>query len=321
MAAQPESLDGLVIRAMTVEDMAAVQEVGVAAWSDIASRDLGRKVKYPARPRKIVEAYLWKEPEGCLVAERKGRIIGAAYTHVWGEVGWFGPFEVLPEMQDKGVGTALLRECERFLERRGCQVKGLETMSNHAKNIHFYMREGYRTIGSSLIMEKELRSEVEKVLGPGPSTCEEVVSSLGQISVLSRKGHPLVDYAREVEMAARHDLGAVLLLRGRSSLTGMAVLHSYFPPDVSDHASLRLMLVDPRAKGQEGAFTRLLAGCESWAFQHDRRRVFVRFPAESPVLYDAFLSSGYRLATANMRLARGPSFSERGKYHLAAWAG
>jgi GNAT superfamily N-acetyltransferase len=313
-------LEGLLVRPMSLEDVAACQEVGSQAWSELASRELGRKVKYPVRPRRIIEAYLWKEPEGCLVAEHGGKVVGVAYSHVWGEVGWFGPFEVLPEMQDKGIGTALLAGCERFLDRRGCKVQGLETMSNNVKNLHFYMRGGYRVIGSSLIMEKELRSSVE-TSGCEPSTMEDVLASVKDISALSRKGHPLLDYAREVEMAARYDLGAVLLARKGSRLRGMAVLHSYYTPNESDHASLRLMLIDPRAKDQEDRFNSLINSCESWAFGRGRRRLFVRLPAENLKIYSSFRSSGCKLAAANLRLVRGLPFSERGRNRLAAWAG
>jgi len=321
MAKLSQSSDSLLIRSMKIEDVVEAQAVGVAAWSDLASRELGCKVKYPARPRRIIEAYLWKEPEGCLVAEQRGKIVGAAYSHVWGEVGWFGPFEVMPEMQDKGVGTALLLGCETFLERRGCRVQGLETMSNNAKNIHFYMRGGYRLIGSSLIMEKGLRSEVEQVPRLEPASALEVASCLDSISNLSRRGHPLLNYAKELEMASRYDLGATFLLWKRSKLKGVAVLHCFYPPEEADHASLRLLLADPRSKDQENAFDLLLASCEAWAFQHGRRRLFVRFPADNSRLYDDFLHHGYKLDAANLRLARGNRFSERGRYHFASWAG
>lgn len=316
-----KALSDVMVRPMAHEDVAKVQEVGAAAWSDLATKELGRKVNYPARPRRIIEAYMWKEPEGCLVAEHDDKIIGVAYSHVWGEVGWLGPFEVLPDVQDRGVGSALLSSCDDFLERRGCKVLGLETMSNQAKNVHFYMRAGYRVVGSSLIMERKLTSEVEKAPRQEPSSANEVISALGDISELSRKGHPMVDYAREIEMAARHELGPVFLWREGSKLNGMAVAHSFFPPGVSDHVSLRLLLIDPRSKGQKRAFAHLVAGCEAWAFEHGRRRVFIRFPAENIGLYRELHASGYNLAAANLRLARGTAYNERGRYHLASWAG
>lgn len=311
----------LVIRSMTVADIPSAQEVGQSSWSDIASRELGRKVSYPVRPRRIIEAYLWKEPQGCLVAELDGKVIGAAYAHVWGKVGWFGPFEVLPELQDKGVGKALLRGCERFLGQNECQVQGLETMSNIAKNIHFYMRAGYRIDGTSLIMDRTLRSSVEGGRDLRPIGLEEAIEAKGELSSLSVRGSPLVNYSKEVEMAVRHDLGPVIVWRKNGKMRGVAVLHSYFPPEESDHASLRLLLVDPRARGQEEGFDHLMGACESWAFQHGRRRMFVRFPAMNLSLYGSFLARGFRLGAANLRMSRGGRFSERGRYHLAAWAG
>ena len=321
MTTSSGSLRDLHLRPMRHEDVPAAQELGVAAWSDIASRELGRKVRYPMRPRRIIEAYLWKEPEGCLVAEDEGRIVGAAYSHAWGDVGWFGPFEVLPEMQDKGVGRTLLSGCESFLERKGCRVFGLETMSNSTKNLHFYMRGGYNVIGSSLIMEKCLRSDAEAASRLEESSLTDVTSSLTSISSLSRKGHPFCEYSKEVEMASRFGLGAVFLERDRSKLKGMAVLHSYYPPEESDHASMRLLLVDPKARGQRDSFSCLLASCEAWAFRHGRKRLFVRFQAEKLPLYEELITHGYKLSAANLRLARGSRFLEQGRYHLAAWAG
>ncbi len=314
-------LPGLLIRQMTREDVVGAQEVGVAAWSDLASRELGRKVRYPVRPTRVIEAYLWKEPRGCLVAEHQGKIIGASYSHVWGKVGWLGPFEVLPEMQNKGVGTALLEESEKFREASGCRVQGLETMANNPKNIHFYMKGGYRVLGSSLIMEKSLRADVEDPPRIEEASLQDVMSDLSGISEMSRRGHPLLDYAKEVEMAVRYDLGATFLFRSRAKLKGMAILHLYYPPEEADHASLRLLLVDPRSKVQKRIFDTLLASCEAWAFNHGRKRVFVRFPGSNLDLYEGFLDHGYRLAAANLRMVRGDRFLESGRYHLAAWAG
>lgn len=314
-------LEDLIVRPMVLDDIAEAQKVGVETWSDLASRELGYKVKYPTRPRRIIEAYLWKEPDGCLVAEHRGKIIGTSYSHVWGEVGWLGPFEVLPEMQDRGVGTALLAGCEAFLDRRGCRVQGLETMSNNPKNIHFYMRGGYRATGTSLIMEKGLTSEVEEAPRLEPSPSHEVMSCLDGISRLSRRGHPLLDYSKEVEMASKHGLGPCFLSKGGPRLTGIAVLHSFYPPEEADHGSIRLLLVDPSSKDQQKTFALLLASCEAWAFQHGKKRLFVRFPADNSALYQDFLRNGYKLDAANLRLARGDRFTERGRYHLAAWAG
>ena len=42
------------IRPMVIEDIPLAQAIGKAAWSKVASDDLGREVDYPIRPTKIV---------------------------------------------------------------------------------------------------------------------------------------------------------------------------------------------------------------------------------------------------------------------------
>jgi putative acetyltransferase len=62
-----------------------------------------------------------------LVAERDGAIIGhVAFSPVLldgADKGWFGlgPVSVLPDLQGSGVGTALIREGLKLLERRGAK--------------------------------------------------------------------------------------------------------------------------------------------------------------------------------------------------------
>ncbi|MEM0449942.1 MAG: hypothetical protein QW520_09005, partial [Methanomassiliicoccales archaeon] len=86
------------IRVMSYSDLSKAQEIAQETWSDMASRELGKKIKLPIRPRRLLEAYLKQEPHGCFVVEYERDIIGAAYCHTWGKIGWIGPFEILPEM-------------------------------------------------------------------------------------------------------------------------------------------------------------------------------------------------------------------------------
>jgi hypothetical protein len=38
-------------------------------------------------------------------------------------------------------------------------------------------------------------------------------------------------------------------------------------------------------------------------------------------MYQELISRGYKLDAANLRMSRGERFTERGSYHMAAWAG
>jgi len=309
----------VIIREMTEADIESVRKVGQRTWSDVATRDVGHKVRYPLRPREIVRAYMWKEPKGCLVAERKGEVVASAFCHAWGRVGWVGPFEVLPEMQNQGIGTSLMHRCEDFLASRGCSVLGLETMPYFMRNLHFYLRLGYVPGELTFITENRELSLEE---GAGVEELEHPMGDAlsSSITRLSNSLAPGLDYSREFEMTLKMSVGRCFVLRRGKVLQGAAIVHDYYPKGEADHASLRLLLVNPRIKEMREAFLALLDACENAVKEEGRKRLFARFSASHPLLYDELRERSYRLEGTNIRLVKG-RYHEKGGYHLSAWAG
>ncbi len=309
----------LSVRPMRPDDIESVRKVGQKAWSDVAAKDTGHKVRYPLRPSQIIEAYMWREPGGCLVAEDGREVVGSAFCHVWGKMGWLGPFEVLPEMQNLGVGTRLMLECERYLLSRGCSALGLETMPYFVKNLHFYLRLGYSPAETTFIMEKA-RPETRPASNVTILEEDDLEHAIPQIASLSSRLGKGLDYSGEVEMAVRRDLGRCLVLTRGRALSAFAVVHTFYPPDEMDHATLRLLAVDPRIKDGETVFREVLGAAEDACAKEGRSRLFTRFSSGHKSLYPLLISSGYRLEGANLRLVKG-EWKERGAYHIAAWAG
>lgn len=312
--------DRFLTRRMTLEDLRRAQEVGQEAWSELASRELGRRIKYPLRPRRIIESYLGQEPGGCFVAEHGGEVVGTAYCHVWGRIGWFGPFEVVPRMQGKGAGRALLRECEAYLHGKGCQTIGLETMASITRNVDFYLRGGYEASGTSVIMERELSAETEEG-AMEPSAPEEVEAAMAEARALSARSIAGADLSGELQMSRANGLGPIFMLEGRGRLRGVAALHSYYPPQDADHVAMRLLMVDRGARAQKDIFGRLVGACEAWAFSHGRRRIFARFSGDRVRMYGDLVRRGYRLDAANVRMCKGAGARESADFLMAAWAG
>ncbi|MDD1743212.1 MAG: GNAT family N-acetyltransferase [Methanomassiliicoccales archaeon] len=310
----------MLVRQMRPDDLEQVRDVGQKAWSDVASSELGRKVKYPYRPRKIINGYLWKEPRGCLVVEDGGQVIASAHCHVWGKVGWFGPFEVLPEMQGRGVGKALLGGCEDYLIRSGCVHLGLETMPYIAKNVHFYLRAGYRPEQFTSIMRKDIVRAPQPPQGVELMGPDDLPIVLPAVSALSRLYHPDLDLAREVEMTIRQDLGSLFVTRSQGRIAGFGLLHAFHPIEESDHSAVRLLLVDPRHPDAPDHFSQLMLALEDHSYRLGRRRMFARFTV-SPSLYQDMLDRQFVLEGSNMRMLKGPGYSERKGYIMAAWAG
>ncbi|MGD0057459.1 MAG: GNAT family N-acetyltransferase [Methanomassiliicoccales archaeon] len=318
----------LIVRPMLPEDIEDLRFVGQEAWSDLASRDIGRKVKYPMRPRQVIEGYMQKEPMGCLVAEKEGKIIGAAYSHVWGTVGWVGPFEVLPEHQNVGVGSSLLEECERFLSRRGAKLIGLETMSHIPKNLHFYLSHGYAPTALTIITDKVLDAqdacmptnqiETGGVREVGVGDREEVSRALKRIG---DSIHPGLDCSSEFDILVEKGLGVVFVWEDKGRLDGVALLHTYQKSDDASYSSIRLLVVDPRSERASSGFLALLRSCEDRSYSVGKRRMYARFPVNCGDLYSTMMRRSYLIKGANIRFVKGSEYIEKGVYNLTSWAG
>lgn len=310
-----------IIRRMTIEDIEEVQEVGQLAWSDLAMHDIGRRFKYPKRSEKIIDAYIWKDPAGCLVAEEKGKIIGSAVCHVGGRVGWIGPLEVLPSYQDHGVGRRLLKACEDHLTERGSQIIGLETMSHLPKNLHFYLSSGYRPDRTVLIMEKVLRHVDESVENVSELTIEDWKEGAKKISRLSQKINPYLDYANDAEVILRKQLGHVYLMEGEEGTMGCALLHTYQRGEESAYSSIKAVLVDPTTSDPRTVLSRILTRCEMGSLDEGKDKVLTRFAVSDPVSYMSMVDRTYILRGANLRLIKKGEYNEKGNHNLTSWAG
>ncbi len=311
----------IIIRPMTHEDIEEVRTVSQIAWTDLATRDAGRKVRYPKRSAKLIEAYMWKEPNGCLVVENDGKIIGSAFCHVWGRVGWIGPLEVLPYHQDMGIGKALLNQCEAYLNLKKCEVIGLETMPHLSKNLHFYLSTGYKASDLTVIVEKALGKEPEegnKILEVDADNLSDILPKLPE---LSAKVEPHLDYSREWEMVIRKGLGIGLAYLRDGELEGAALLHTYQRMEDEDYASIKMLLTEPGNKDDQMIFTSLMHKSQSYCRDLGKARLMTRFPVKSPTLYNLISSLGFLLKGSNIRMLKRGEYEERGTYNLSSWAG
>ncbi len=79
--------------------------------------------------RKVMEVATSEEPEGVLVAEYDGRVIGAAVVKTLGAHPFTGlkhgelqALTVAPGWRGQGIDARLVREAEAYLKSRGCET-------------------------------------------------------------------------------------------------------------------------------------------------------------------------------------------------------
>jgi mycothiol synthase len=99
------------------------------------------------------------DPSLVLVAERAGRIVGASYQYILADdrIGWVGDLGVRPEMQGRGIGSALLRSALADLSRREMRIAELNVDSqNESGAVRLYRKVGMTVVREWLDYERSI---------------------------------------------------------------------------------------------------------------------------------------------------------------------
>ena len=315
------------LRPMRQDDIDEVRSVGQSAWSDLYSKEFHQNFQVPKRSARNVAFYMDKEPEGCIVAESDGRVVGAVFCHVWGKVGWFGPVEVLPNNQNAGVGKKLITGAISYLENRGCSVIGLETMPETMKNVVLYSNLGFYPDRVTYLMEKSLYAPRRQDVFPPPGTSIVRYSEMGEeaalnaVKTLSCLSMPELDYSREVYYSMKHNTGETLFLTRGEEPLGFALVYTYSTSDGSNNSSIRIMMLRGSASVDTEAPALISAG-EEFARENEKERMNIRFYTGSYSIFNILRSSSYVLKGTNIRMLHRGSIPSLNKViDLNSWAG
>jgi len=312
---------------MEESDFEEMHKVFVAAWAHYFSSTGQNK---PVKPRTDLNyrAYLESAPDGCFVAKECGKVIGSIFSHVWGKVGWFGPLEVSPEYQNKGVGRMLIDASLKYLEKSGCETIGLETMPASNKNIALYVKFGFAPVCTTIRMAKNLtksenggnagaREPTFQVIEVSETNCTEALKAIQRISNAVHSG---LDYTKEIEVALRLNLGKTFLLLKGKRIIGFALLYTYRAVEGAEGAGIRILAVEPRHTSEDAMFA-LLSACEKQAKSAGKKELGFFFYTGSGVPIKSLLESGYSVANCFVRMLKKGSTGKPDALHFSRWSG
>lgn len=99
-----------------------------------------------------VSALIAREDARIVLAERKGELLASCLLERQVQdgrpSGYFGMFSVKPDLQNAGIGRALLAEAERIArEEWGCRQMRMSVIDIRESLIAWYERRGYRRTG------------------------------------------------------------------------------------------------------------------------------------------------------------------------------
>ncbi len=136
------------IRGFSLSDYRRV--VGVWASAGLEFR--------PGDPLEELKVKLRRDREFFLVAEEAGVVIGSVMGAWDGRRGWIYHLGVAPEVQRRGVASALIKELERRMRRKGVlKVNALIGTRNRA-SVAFFKSAGFEVIDTKEA-EKTLAKE------------------------------------------------------------------------------------------------------------------------------------------------------------------
>jgi ribosomal protein S18 acetylase RimI-like enzyme len=126
-------MTGLSIRPFRPGDERAVirlwADCGLVAAHNNPARDIVRKTG--------------RDPDGFLVAEADGTVVGTCLAGYDGHRGWINYLAVTPDLRRRGVARRLMDEAERLLRAAGCPKINLQVRSTNTAVIGFYRSLGF----------------------------------------------------------------------------------------------------------------------------------------------------------------------------------
>ena len=111
--------------------------------------------------------FLGLKSADCLVALEDGKIVGFILTEENAPLAHIITLDVAEKLRRRGIGSALLAECEKNLARRGVRHILLETAIDNEAAIAFWKRHGYGVAATlkNYYLRRLDAYEMRKILG------------------------------------------------------------------------------------------------------------------------------------------------------------
>ena len=236
-------------------------------------------------------AVLWRTDRGAVAAFN--------IAHRSGTEGWMGPLAVMPELQSRGVGRAIVEFGVEHLRTLDCRVIGLETMPRTMDNIGFYSQLGFvpGPLTITVTLDAATIDSPITLLGRLPQReRDEVIAECGALTTALREGY---DFVRELRITDALAIGDTVLLRRSGVVRAFAICHS--APLVEGRARDEVRVLKLVAVTDADAM-QLITHLSEYARRCGTRRVAIRVQGDASRLYAALIARGGRVRWTDLRM-------------------
>ncbi|HEY3916934.1 MAG TPA: GNAT family N-acetyltransferase [Stellaceae bacterium] len=165
-------------------------------------------------------------PDGALVAEQDGAIVGLAISSRWGSVGIFGPLAVHPQQWRGGVARRLLDAMMPVYDRWNCRAAALFTFPASLTHVGLYQAYGFWTRSLTAVVSRPVTaaSPVPQARSLSAAGAERG-DLIAQCAALTDDFFSGLDLRDEIAIVVAHPTSDAIVLTEGSRVTGFAICH------------------------------------------------------------------------------------------------
>ncbi len=266
----------------------------------------------------------WRAPHvAALGATLDGRLVGSNFVTKWGSVGFFGPITVRADLQEHGIGKALLGATMEQFDAWGTRHAGLFTFAHSAKHVALYQKFGFHARFLTAIMSAPARRE-RPVAGwsrygaLGDAAQEAALRASTEVTDAL---YPGLDLSEEIRAVQAQGLGDTVLVEGDAGLAAFAICH-YGPRSEAGAETCFIKFAavrDTPSAAQD--FSRLLDACEALAVAVGMPSLLAGTNLARHEAYQHLVARGFRTAIqgVNMHRRNDPGYCRPGVYIIDDW--
>jgi GNAT superfamily N-acetyltransferase len=245
-------------------------------------------------------------PDGALVAEKDGVIVGVAISSRWGSLALLGPVAVHPEHWRGGVARTLLEASMPIYQRWHCRAAALFTFPNSTTHVGLYQRFGFWPRSLTAIMRRP-------VAAPSPAARARSMTALSRAerdetiahcAALTDTLYPGMDLRDEIAAVVAHPTADAIILAEGSRIAGFAICHCGKASE-ADSATVYVKFAAVRS-GVAAArdFKRLLDAANDFANRQGATRLDAGVNMGCMEAYRLMLAAGFRTVMQGVAMHR-----------------
>ncbi len=249
----------------------------------------------------LFEPRLRANPDGGIVAEQNGAIVGLGFASRWGSLGLLGPIAVLPHLWRQGAARQLVGPVLEIFARWRCPLAGLFTFPQSATHRRLYQGFGFWPRHLTPVMAKPVGA-VAPVQGIVSLTTERGL--VAGCRELTDAAFPGLDLSREIMAVLEGGTGDVIALAAGSKIEGFAICHCGTGSEADTKSFYVKFALVKSGDGAAERFGRLLDACEALAARRGAAQLSAGCSTGRHHAYRLMVERGFRTQLMGVQMLR-----------------